>query len=443
MKINFMSLGNEVLPEMASAQKKILMDFSEVFGGEYSFTDYGSEKSFIEALSKSVEEDEIVVLTTAPELFTAFKNFISGAFSLKTRPSRTLSRLIMAEHPELDGAEANRHATIPTDADAIISEDGLMSGYGIRADEQILLVLPLDDTRIDYLLDDGVFPYLRDNLDFSQIVGSQLETAGDVEDVPMSAAVSKASAPTVQEAPAAAVREDGEAYSSAFITSIVNKMARKNLTAAVADTKTTDFLRKVMADLGGCEDTIFFTPYFIEKGSYESDEYAVRLAKGAFDNSDKTLGTALTKVYAKAREDGSKEYYIYACISDGRTANEARVAAEPGETPAQLIYKAVEVLFRMIGLWADTGYAMPQYNEESLVDQDSPAASAEALEETADEPVEVAEEKTEQGVAEMADPAERKHPGAKAAVSILIGLGFAAAVVLSIFGSNIYGLLGA
>ena len=51
MDIKLMCLGNEVSPAMATAQKAIENDFKAVFDGEFKFTNYGSEKEFIQALS--------------------------------------------------------------------------------------------------------------------------------------------------------------------------------------------------------------------------------------------------------------------------------------------------------------------------------------------------------------------------------------------------------
>ncbi len=425
MNINFMCLGNEITPEMDQAQKAILSEFREVFGGRYTFQNSGSEREFISQLSDSVDRDDILVLTTAPELFVAFKSFVSSAFSLKTRTSRNLQKLIRESHPELDAATVNGHAILPVEADVIMSQDGLRSGYGVRAEEQILLVLPLDAERIQYLLDDGVFPYLRDNLDFSQFITAQLDASANVENVPVSAAVSSEAAAVSAET--MSNRRTSDVFNDAYIRSVISKMKRRNLTVSVADTKTVDFLRAAGETVGTFDGTIFFSDFSLEKGDMESDEYAVQLAKGAYDHDDKSLGATLTKVYARTTddtldmEDENLEYYIYACVSDGKTANEARITADDGETPPQLIYKGIEVLFRMISQWADTGVAEPQKAEEVLVDDGF-------VPEDEDEAPEVT-------VSRM------KNRKVRTAIGALIAAAFAGGAAISLFASNVYGLL--
>jgi hypothetical protein len=62
-----------------------------------------------------------------------------------------------------------------------------------------------------------------------------------------------------------------------------------------------------------------------------------------------------------------QQYFMYVCIADKENANVAKLTAEADETPPQLIYRAVEELFRMIDTWAQTGYAIPQYADVAVV----------------------------------------------------------------------------
>lgn len=418
MDIKLMCLGNEVSVAMANAQKAIENDFASVFDGNFKFTNYGSEKEFVQALSTAIENEDILVLACQPELYTAFKSFVASAFSFKARPVKAVQRLIQECAPQVSSETVLNHSLLPVDSSAILSQDGLYSGYVVNADDQLLVVLPLDASRIDYLLEDGLFPYLRDNLDIGEFVDDPLKgVAGD--GVAVGAAAAARAEASEGDAPAAAAPK--APYDADAMNEVIESLRAKGLTVAVATTKTVDFLKSISESVN-MDRVIFLSPYSFAKEDMKADEYAVKLAKGAFDTSEASLGASLTKVYAKTNEDGSKSYYMYASISDGKTANQAKVTAKPGDTPPQLIYKTIDVLFRMMGLWSNTGYAEPQYTEEAVVDEDFDAEHA---------PVD------ESGVC-VKDAGDKRKAAQKTVATALIGASAIGSAVISLLANNLY-----
>lgn len=418
MDIKLMCLGNEVSVAMANAQKAIENDFASVFDGSFKFTNYGSEKEFVQALSTAIENEDILVLACQPELYTAFKSFVASAFSFKARPVKAVQRLIQECAPQVSSETVLNHSLLPVDSSAILSQDGLYSGYVVNADDQLLVVLPLDASRIDYLLEDGLFPYLRDNLDIGEFVDDPLKgVAGD--GVAVGAAAAARAEASEGDAPAAAAPK--APYDADAMNEVIESLRAKGLTVAVATTKTVDFLKSISESVN-MDRVIFLSPYSFAKEDMKADEYAVKLAKGAFDTSEASLGASLTKVYAKTNEDGSKSYYMYASISDGKTANQAKVTAKPGDTPPQLIYKTIDVLFRMMGLWSNTGYAEPQYTEEAVVDEDFDAEHA---------PVD------ESGV-RVKDAGDKRKAAQKTVATALIGASAIGSAVISLLANNLY-----
>lgn len=421
MDIKLMCLGNEVSSAMAKAQKSIENDFKAVFDGEFKFTNYGSEKEFINALSGAIETEDVLVLACQPELYTAFKSFVANAFTFKARPVKAIQRLIQESAPAVSSETVLNHSLIPVDADAILSQDGLYSGYAVNTDDQILIVLPLDPSRIDFILEDGLFPYLRDTLDIGEFVDDPLKgITGEADGVAVgAAAAARAEEAAVEETPAEPVRKGP--YDSDYLNDVIAKLRSKGLTVAVATTKTVDFLKSI-SETVNMNRVIFLSPYTFAKGDMKADEYAVKLAKGAFDTSEASLGASLTKVYAKTNEDGTKSYYMYASISDGKTANQAKIRAKPGDTPPQLIYKSIEVLFRMMDLWSDTGYAEPQYTTEAVVDEDF--AAEHAAVDADGNPVK--------------DAGDKRKSTQKTVATALIGASAIGSAVISLLANNLY-----
>ena len=272
MDIKLMCLGNEVSPAMATAQKAIENDFKAVFDGEFKFTNYGSEKEFIQALSGAIETEDVLVLACQPELYTAFKSFVANAFTFKARPVKAIQRLIQESAPTVSSETVLNHSLIPVDADAILSQDGLYSGYAVNADDQILIVLPLDPSRIDFILEDGLFPYLRDMLDIGEFVDDPLKgIVGEADGVAVgAAAAARAEEAAAEEKPAEAPVKKGP-YDAEYLDEVICKLREKGLTVAVATTKTVDFLKSI-SETVNMDQVIFLSPYTFAKNDMKADE---------------------------------------------------------------------------------------------------------------------------------------------------------------------------
>ena len=342
MNVNFMCLGIEPTPDMIASEALITDRFTAAFGGTYQFSHYGSERDFMQAMADSVEVDDVIVTAVDEPLFPAFKRYMGGAFSLKMKKNKTLAKYFKNSGLSEEAMEAQ--CTIPSDGVVLLTKDYVNSAYAIKANRQILLVLPLDQVRLPFLLDDSVFPYLRDHLDVSLFVSN-----------PLSGVENKLSEKTdVSAAIPAQQPVETLPISEAFVTSVVAKLKKNNYTVALANTRTLDFMKNIAAVVD-MEDQIMMSPLDIPRGTLSAENYAIKAAKVTHDKAQVSLGATLSKVYTRTLEDGTKEYSIYTCIADSKTANEAKVIAEPGDTPPVLVYRAIEVLFRMIDAWADTG----------------------------------------------------------------------------------------
>ena len=352
MALSLFALGAEVTPNVREAQEAIENAFVQVLDERHTFKNFTNEKLFLTELSTAVAEDSIIVAAAEPAYFKAFRNFVCNAFSLKCRPNKTISGLIEFVHPELSDDFIAEQASIPATATPLVTQDGLYSGFGIKARKQLLIVLPLDDKRIDYVINNSLFQFVRENMDLSVLASDPLEGM-TTEETSTLARQNK--------------RERGELYDVHLIKRCAKNLASKGLTVALADTKTVDFVGNISTTAVDLSNVIFISAYSVKKGEMSAREYAINLAKGALINSSNNLGAAITKVFAMPDENGMQQYFMYVCIADKENANVAKLTAEPDETPPQLIYRAVEELFRMIDTWAQTGYAIPQYADVAVV----------------------------------------------------------------------------
>ena len=128
-----------------------------------------------------------------------------------------------------------------------------------------------------------------------------------------------------------------------------------------------DFIGNISTTAIDLSGVFYVSGYSVEKGEMSAREFAINLAKGALINSKNSIGATITKVFSLPDENGKQQFFMYACIADKENANVAKLTAEDDETPPQLIYRAVEELFRMLNVWADTGYAVPQESNVVVV----------------------------------------------------------------------------
>ncbi|NCC86395.1 MAG: SpoIID/LytB domain-containing protein [Clostridia bacterium] len=338
MGVKLMSLGLETTSQIIEAQEMIEAAFKKILECSEKFTQYNSEKLFLTELSKAVTQDDVIVLSAEAELFVPFKSFVAKAFQLKKRQNRQISKLIKSSCPEIktDTETFESQSTIPVGAVPLLSHDGLYSGFAIKSNNQIVIVLPLDTERLGTII----------NIDLEQYL---LQILSNVAEIPQQE----------EEKQEQKQEEKKQLYDEELIKNTVQKLAQKQLSFSVAETKTLDFLAGISNSISGFSQVVLLSDYSAEKGQMPPREYAINLARGAKERLGTPLGASLTKVFITDKEDGTKEMFLYVCIADDQCANAIKMFAKQGETPPQLIFSAIDELFKMVASWIDTENVLP------------------------------------------------------------------------------------
>ncbi len=337
MVVNLMSLGLETTPKIVNAQEMIEATLEKYLDCNEKFTQYNNEKLFLKELSNSVKQDDVIVLATEPELFAPFKSFVAKAFQLRKKPSRQIVKLMRASCPEIkpDTQEFKNQILIPSGSTPLLSNDGLYSGFAIKSNNQIVLVLPLDIERLGTILDIGVVQYLLKTLPEIEEKNQELEQ----QELEQS--------------------KDKQPYDENLIKSTVQNLIDEQLSFAIAQTTTLDFIYALSNDVVNLSKVVDFSNYYVEKGQMPPREYAVNLARGAKQGSISPIGACLSQVFTTSKEGGQTEMFVYVCIADEHQANAVKMFAKAGETPPQLIFSAINELFKMVQSWAKTGELFP------------------------------------------------------------------------------------
>ncbi len=361
MILSLFSLCPEETPSIKESQIAIENAFQSILDDKYSFKNYSNEKLFLSDFSTAISEDSIIVATAEPEYFVAFKKFICNAFQMKTKVYKNVSSWVAQAHPDMLDEDIAPHATLPVNSTPLMSQDGINTGFGLKVKKQLLIVLPLDVRRIDQIINASLMSYVRENMDLSVLASDPLR--GMTEEM---SGLAKQAAEEAQ----VKTSERTDLYDTLAIKASVDKLKARGLTVALANTKTVDFVSNISKTAVKLDDVIFVSSFAAEKGEMTARDYAITLAKGALANSINSVGAAITKVFCSPDTNGVNQYYMYVCIADSNNANVAKLLAEPGETPPHLIYRACEELFKMLGLWVDTGYATPQFGDANVVRPD-------------------------------------------------------------------------
>ncbi|MDR0314738.1 MAG: hypothetical protein LBH71_02170 [Oscillospiraceae bacterium] len=349
MVVKLMSLGLYISPDDIKMGNMIEETAAELFETNEKYVNYDNEKVFISELAKALDENDVIILSSQAEIFTSFKNFITKAFKLKKRLDRQIAKKLRTNiDPSQNEQEVlDEHAMIPVGGTPISSKDGYNSGFAIRSNDKMVFVIPFDADRLEDMLRGDFAVY-------SQMMAPIVErNKKNVE-------IEKVSETRAQE----------KLYDEQLIRDTVQKIEGKKIKIAVANTKTVDFIARISKDKINLENSLLITDYSCEKGSLPPRQYSIKLAKGAYDSAGGPLGASLSKVFTLKKEDESVEMFVYICISDKEKANAVKLFAGPGETPQQLIYAAIEDMFRMIGSWLETGDVIPPISKKALSEKE-------------------------------------------------------------------------
>ncbi|MEG0979044.1 MAG: SpoIID/LytB domain-containing protein [Oscillospiraceae bacterium] len=337
MEIKLMSLGLELSPDIVESQAMVETTIGKLFDQTVKFDSFNSEKLFITELSNAVKQEDIIVLAAESELFLPFKSFIAKAFQIKKKINKQIAKQIRSVHPEIkpDSDQFEGQATIPVGAVPLLSDDGMFSGFAIKSNQRIVIVIPFDIDRLDTILNKEVTSYLAQALpDIIKVVEE------------------------VKEEPAKTL------FNERLISETTEKLLKKKSKVAFADTKTVDFIAVVANSIKELLSVLMVSDFSLEKGQMPTREYAIRLARGARESLNTPIGACITNVFTVNKEDGSTDMFIYSCIADGAQANAIKVYAKQGETLPELVFHAINELFKMIYSWADTGKVIPPIPEK-------------------------------------------------------------------------------
>ena len=359
MIVKLLSLIIDMTPELAEVETNISEKISKTLDSYVNFDNYYKEKDFVNALAKSFNDYDTILLFTEKPVYLKFKTFLDKIFKFKSKDNKNLSKLIKQNYPEMDNKDIKRHATFPVGAQVLDSPDGLFSAYMMKSSSQTIIIMPLDEESISTSLDMYVLPDLKQMIAQKKIdeLERQMESeetviqneeellpdeeeTQDLADQPINEDLAEEE-PTIEQEENDAIPEDVDPEQ------LLIQLCRTDLkTISLADTNTVDFIRKKTNANQQLKGIVIYSDYLVKNEFDDNVEYCKQLAYGAHKASSADIGLAITNVYAYS-QDGQKNYYILIAAYNGEKYWTDRIDATAQIPLPMFIENAVNNLFEL------------------------------------------------------------------------------------------------
>lgn len=301
---------------ISHAQQRILEAVTPLFPDAENFRVYDNDKVALRGLEEAFQSSNLVVLGVESGPFLSFKRLLIRALGLTEDTDADILARIAESGEGVGDALAASHALMPAGATVFCSEDGFYSGFACVSGPQHLLVLPLDPVRIDSIIENGFFAYLR--------------------------AASTGADPT---APLPAI--DSPAAQT------VTLLTQNRLRAAIVDNKQAAFVRNELRLVLGAQTVFDFVVCEEDKGERTQKEHIAFLARKAQETSSADVGAAVSSVFSSEKDGG--RLFVFVAVADGTRARVAKVFAQPDESPHMLLKASIATLFDSLADFAQNG----------------------------------------------------------------------------------------
>lgn len=309
MKVRLLALNVEKNIPFARFQARIVSSIKNYADGNETFEHYEKMRDLFGGFQEALQNDELIVIAVGEKHYFKLKKAISQAFEVDSVQNPAVLNML-ENNDALSDEQRKNFASFPEPATVFLSKDGLYSGFGIDNGEKFIVVIPIDNDRINVILRNGVVPYLAKGIGSSESAALLSTQNFDNEKVET------------------AIARLWESGSVVAVNGTANAEALKNLGEAVEH----------------FSEVVVFTPYVEDKGEVNVTEYAAQLARVSLDLSAANIGASISDIY---EAEGSK--YICIAVANDDSATVRKLYLEDGETEEIFIESVAAELFELIG----------------------------------------------------------------------------------------------
>ena len=328
----------------ADAVYKICLSLEEYGLTQENTNGFESYEAMFNAALYALEDGDDVLLAAENEDFNAVKHVIFAKLGLDAIASPQIAALLSARYDLMEADfDVDAHCAVPLDSTCHLSEDGLFSGFTVKASAGSLTVLPLDFDRMD--------------AELASVIRLMFKPEEELPAVVEAPALNETAIPPLQEEPPA------EIDFIEPVTQMLEALAGAGEKICLVHGPVTDWIFELRDTLLEMEDTVEFA-YPQEETEASAQESAsaklLRQAKQARQVSDAAFGAAISEMYSNETDD-TTVYYAYVAVADRETAKAKRINTTNPDDLALLLPHCVGVLCDTV--CKKLAEAQPQENE--------------------------------------------------------------------------------
>lgn len=161
MQIKLISYSENKLVLMNDSHEIIVESIKEATNIDTKFLYCTTQKDLFGGIQNAIENSNVILVAVDVSKFISTKAALFRALGLKCRLNAAIIDLLSSDKcmATLNEKQTNAHAAIPLGAEAFITYDGLFSGVGIKAGPQKLILVPIDEKRINTIIDNGMIAF--------------------------------------------------------------------------------------------------------------------------------------------------------------------------------------------------------------------------------------------------------------------------------------------
>ncbi len=310
MKVRLLSLNVDKNTPFARFQARVTSSISMYTDENVAFERFETIREVFEALQDALENDELIITAVDSKHYIKLKNALIQALETEVQYNPTILNMLESDE-EMDDKTRKDFSVFPDVATVFLSKDGLYSGFGIENGSQYLLLIPIDNDRINLILRNGVVPFLSKNIETPE--GENF-------------------------------LGENKFFDNEKVNIAVKRLMDSQSVVAINGTQNAEVIKSCGDSVENFDDVFIFTPHVEDKGEVNATEYAAQLAKVSLDLSAANIGASISEIYT-----GNEAKFICIAVANDDSAVVRKLYMAEDETEEAFIESSAIELIELIG----------------------------------------------------------------------------------------------
>ncbi len=310
MRIRLLALNFDKNMPFARFQARVVSSISMYSEENATFEVFESMQELFGALQDALENDELIITAVDTKHYNKLKSALMQALETEVQYNPTILNMLESDE-EMDDKTRKEFSSFPEPATVFLSKDGLYSGFGIENGEQYLMLVPIDNERINLILRNGVVPFLSKNIE--AVEGEEFLS-------------------------------ENKFYDNEKVAIAVRRLIDSQSVVAVNGTQNAEVLKSCGDNVEDFDSVFVFTPHVEDKGEVNATEYAAQLAKVSLDLSAANIGASISDIY-----NAGNAKFICIAVANDESAIVRKLYMAEDETEEAFVESAAIELIELIG----------------------------------------------------------------------------------------------